>query len=170
MHSLWKTVRQPVNLRKVVGRAYSCTCHVPRDSRFGRYDVDPRAIVLFDGMTEWQHVDDGTAASTHHAHIETWGNDCDGGHGDTYVDLPNPGEEGGWEFVQWMRVVESAVGASDKRGTLTTECDDDGRYSCSWSGQHDEGSHGREVRMCIDPHCAYETSSHFDQYAQLAGY
>lgn len=171
MVTLWKTVPWlHGELRKIVDRADRCTCHIPRHSKYGRHDVDPRPIILVDGSSEWQHVDDGTAASTHHAHCANYGSGCDGVVGDDYVELPTPGEEGGWEFTFWMRMLDWCAVASDESGQLSFSTDDNGHYRADYRGLHDEGQHWRSVRMCADPHCAYERGEHYDHFARAAGY
>lgn len=154
-----------LELRKVAKRADACTCHVPDSSRFGRFDVGAREIVLLRGSSEWQHLDDGTLATTHHAHVERYATDCDGAHGNEYVSLPLPGEDD-WDF--WQREVGFAISAY-RPGTL--EITERGNnLVATWSAATDEG-HENETRVrCFDPHCAYDKGSQYDQFAELMGY
>lgn len=171
MVTLWKIKPQPVYLAKIIGRAYSCTCHIPDSSRFGYHDVDPRPIILLDGLSEWQHVDDGTAASTHHIHVSRNASDCDGPIDHYHVDLPRPGDEGGSMFSHWMRALQWLPNAAVYvEGTMTVKHHEDGTYSAEWSAPTDEGYEHEEIRVCLDPHCAYDRASQRDHFAEAMGY
>lgn len=168
---LWKTVPQPVELRRVIDSAPACTCHIPSSSRFGRYDVNPRQIILVDGSSEWRHTDDGSPAYTHHTHVEIASNDCDGPHQRSYVDLPHPAVESTSEFDHWMGEVRYLPNpAVYGEGEMTLTHHDDGTYSGTWSARTEEGREYKGITLCRDPHCAYARSSQRDYYAEAAGY
>lgn len=135
-----------------------------------RYELWTLKSAANTGTVEWQHVDDATAAATHHAHISTDSRDCDGGHGYDYVAHPNVGEEMEWSFTMWMRVCESTVSTSTESGTLTTSTNDDGERVAEWRAPTEEGYEHRISRMCSNPDCAWERGVVYDQFAQLAGY
>lgn len=124
-----------------------------------------------------------------HVHISQDGRDCDGAHGNYWVEFPDKTRDyytaesaahyfDGASMVGtldvnafWQRQVMFAMSFSDQHGTLTIRRDESDEYnrSAEYSAPTDEGYHSTHVEMCIRTDCDARHTV-YDQYAEMMGY
>jgi hypothetical protein len=119
-----------------------------------------------------------TEAFTLHAHVSTSARDCDGGHGQDYITVPNDDER--QEFADGQkrgynnfadltfknRVLGNHVSFHSEFG-VTVKVDAEG---FTMSEATEEGYRAAEVRWCEDADCDPESGGQYDEYAEAMGY
>jgi hypothetical protein len=113
-----------------------------------------------------------------HAHVSTSSRDCDGGHGQDYITVPNDdeiaefaaGQKRGYnnfaEYTFKERVLGNHVSFHSEFGVEVNVT----REGFTMSEATDEGYSAAEVRWCEDADCDTGAGGQYDEYAEAMGY
>lgn len=101
-----------------------------------------------------------------HAHMEFAQRDCDGLVADSALLISDENEDE-YDFLnRVMRNVASVYSA----GRLDVSTFDDGSTRFTWAETTEEGFISREATTCTDEGCDPTETTHYDEYAEAAGY